>query len=202
MKYNTKSNINLEHTSLDIELNISDTEYKEKSLYHEIDNEYFDKYKLTRLDMIKKRYNEDNEILNFYNQYFNEIEKLEKIGMYIWKLFGDLWNEEKQTLILQILSLTLLVEKQYLKLKKTILKLNKNKSKSRKDEDIRFKKDISYLFSMISKNKDYYINNIEFIDINSKYSDLEKIQLKKREESKRELYKEYDRIYNDTINNC
>jgi hypothetical protein len=36
-----------------------------------------------------------------YEQYYNMIEKLEDIGFKIWKMFGDLWKEEKQSLIIK-----------------------------------------------------------------------------------------------------
>lgn len=196
-----KQKHNLEYDFLDIQLNMIETDYKKKSLYIEVNNEYFSKYKLTHTEVIKKRYNDDKELLNFYNQYFNELEKMEKIGMCIWKLFGELWNDEKQSLILQILSLTLLIEKQSLIVKKQILNINKKKSKSKKPEDIRFKKDKLYLLKLLSINKNYYIKNLDFINIKSSFDDLEKIQLKKREESKCELYKEYERIYCDTVRN-
>jgi hypothetical protein len=179
-----------------------DTDYKKKSLYIEVNNEYSEKYKLTHTEVIKKRYNDDKELINFYNQYFNELEKMEKIGMCIWKLFGELWSDEKQSLILQILSLTLLIEKQSLTIKKHILNINKKKAKSKTPEDIRFKNDKLYLLKLISINRDFYINNVNFIDITSNFADLEKIQLKKREESKKELNKEYERLYSDTIINC
>jgi hypothetical protein len=121
--------------------------------------------------------------------------------MCIWKLFGELWNDEKQTLILQILSLTLLIEKQALCVKKAILNISKKKAKSKNPEDIKFKDDKLYLLKLISINKAFYTNNIDFIDIKSSFNDLQKIQLKKREEGKKELYKEYERIYSDTIIN-
>jgi hypothetical protein len=193
------NNLELEYDFLDIHLSKIEQDYKNTSLYLELNKEYYDKYKITHLDVIKKRYNDAPELLNFYNQYFTELEKIEKIGMLIWKLFGDLWVDEKQSLILQILSLTLLIEKQVLRLKKSILNLTKAKSKSKNPGDIKFKSDKSYFFNLISINKDYYIKNIEFVDIKSSFNDLEQIQLKKREESKRELKKEFDRIYSETI---
>ncbi len=201
-KYNKKEMNNSEYDFLDIQLNMIEEDYKKKSLYLEVNNEYLQKYKLSQPEVIKKRYNDDEELLNFYNQYFNELEKIEKIGMCIWKLFGELWNEEKQSLILQILSLTLLIEKQSLFIKKQILNINKKKSKSKKPEDIRFRNDRLYFLKLITINKNYYINNVEFVDIKSSLSDLEKIQLTKREESKKALYKEFDRIYTDTIVEC
>ena len=198
--HNTRNNdLELEYDFLDIHLSKIEQDYKNTSLYLELNKEYYDKYKITHLDVIKKRYNDAPELLNFYNQYFTELEKIEKIGMLIWKLFGDLWVDEKQSLILQILSLTLLIEKQVLRLKKSILNLTKAKSKSNNPGDIKFKSDKSYFFNLISINKDYYIKNIEFVDIKSSFNDLEQIQLKKREESKRELKKEFDRIYSETI---
>jgi hypothetical protein len=189
----------LEYDFLDIQLNMLEKDYKNKSLYLEVIKEYHDKYKLSQSEVIQKRYNDDNELLNFYNQYLNELEKMEKIGMCIWKLFGELWNDEKQTLILQILSLTLLIEKQALFIKKQILTINKKKAKSSKASDVRFRNDRSYFLKLIDINKNYYINDLEFININSSFKDLEKIQLIKREEGKKKLYKEFERIYSDTI---
>ncbi len=199
IKHNIKQNKEnkLEYDFLDIQLNMIEQHYKKNSLYLDINNQYLEKYKISHYELLKKRYYEDSEILNFYNQYFNELEKLEKIGMCIWKLFGELWNEEKQNLILQILSLILLIEKQSLKIKTMILKISKNKSKMKTQIDLKFKEDRVYFLNLLNINKDYYINNIDFIDIESNFSDLEKIQLKKKEESRKELIKEFDRIYCD-----
>jgi hypothetical protein len=200
-KDTNKKDDKLEYGFLDIQLDKINQDYKKTSIYLEINNEYHEKYNLTHQELFKKRYNNDQELLNFYNQYFNEVEKLEKIGMCIWKLFGNLWNDEKQTLILQILSLTLLIEKQSLLLKRAIMTIKKNKLKSKKVEDMRFKADILHFLKLIKLNKDCYINDLEFIDIKSNYDELEKIYLKKRGEVKKELYKEYDRFYSDITSN-
>ena len=61
------------------------------------------------VDILKKRYNDDVEILDFYNMYYNELEDIEYKSNTIWKLFENMWKEEKQEIILEILNLILIL---------------------------------------------------------------------------------------------
>jgi hypothetical protein len=102
-------------------------------------------------EIINSRYENNDEITTFYEQYYNTLEKLEEIGGKIWKMFGDLWVAEKQTLIINILSMILLLEKEALKAKRLVLgviRKHKNNSQIAKDKE--------YLLKIIDHNYKIY----------------------------------------------
>jgi hypothetical protein len=152
----------------------------EKSLISEIKSKYnnFD-------SILVKRYDNDSEIINFYHEYNNEIEKLEKIGFNVWKMFGELWKEEKQSLIIDILTLFLLIEQQIIKLKKMIYSIS-NKNKHHKIQE-----DKKYLLKFV----DNYVNlNSRYIEIDSSYDEISEIYVKNRIKLKETIENEYERI--------
>ena len=150
------------------------------------------KEKYDVIEIINKRYEGDDNIINFYKKYYNEVEKIESIGFKIWKIFGEIWIDEKQNLILEILSLTLLLEKECLKIKKNILVLlNKNK------QNKKIKEDKMYLLKLIKQKRDE--NNI-FIDITTKYDELNIKYHQNREKFKEIIENEFKRIKNETFN--
>ncbi len=114
-----------------------------------------EKYQI--VNILKKRYNDDVEILDFYNMYYNELEDIEYKSNTIWKLFENMWKEEKQEIILEILNLILILEKQFLNMKKFIINI-----KSKKSDHPKIKDDTEYLIKLVQKNTD--INDIN-IDI-------------------------------------
>jgi hypothetical protein len=147
-----------------------------------------EKYQI--VDILKKRYNDDVEILDFYNMYYNELEDIEYKSNTIWKLFENMWKEEKQEIILEILNLILILEKQFLNMKKFIINI-----KSKKSDHPKIKDDTEYLIKLVQKNTD--INDIN-IDIKLPFDKLqEKYNLKQRQ-FKEEIEREYIRITNDT----
>jgi hypothetical protein len=153
---------------------------KEESIIQEFKSKY------NIAEIIQSRYN-DTDITNFYHKYFEEIEKIEKIGFKIWKMFGELWNEEKQGLIINILSLLLLIEKQIIYLKKLILQIETKKNKK-------------YLLTFMDDINDINgingINGINeyYIDINKSYSEIEIIYQEKRNKLKEHI----EKIINNT----
>jgi hypothetical protein len=158
--------------------------------YESIVKELKEKYNIN--DVLKKRYNNDVEILDFYNMYYNELEDIEYKSNTIWKLFGNMWKEEKQEIILEILNLILILEKQSLNIKKFIINI-----KLKKSDHPKIKDDTDYLMKLIKKNAN--TNEIN-IDIKSSFDNLvEKYNLK-QQQFKEEIEKEYIRITNDTNN--
>jgi hypothetical protein len=158
--------------------------------YESIVKELKEKYNIN--DVLKKRYNNDVEILDFYNMYYNELEDIEYKSNTIWKLFGNMWKEEKQEFIFEILNLILILEKQSLNIKKFIIKI-----KSKKSDHPKIKDDTDYLMKLINKNTN--INDIN-IDIKLSFDNLEKKYNLKQQQFKEEIEREYIRITNDTNN--
>ncbi len=159
---------------------------------HSIVKELKEKY--NNIDeILKKRYNDDTEILNFYQEYYNEIEQLERFGFNIWKLFGQLWEKEEQSLIINILSLMLILEQQVLKIKRMVLKICNQKKNER------LQSDKEYLFRIINNYKyDHNYNSIKFINIKSSYDDLVDMYNTHRTNFKNTVEKEYQRIITET----
>jgi hypothetical protein len=155
---------------------------RDNSLIKELKNKY------NIEDIVNRRYNNDKDIIDFYNIYYDEIEKLEEIGFRIWKLFGELWKEEKQEFILNILSLTLLLEKGTLKIKKIILNMVNKKEKLKKDKD--------YLLKLIEQNSSEY----KFVDINSSFDNITQLYINNRQKLKDNLDKEMTRLNENEIN--
>jgi hypothetical protein len=158
--------------------------------YKSIVKELKEKYNIN--DVLKKRYNNDVEILDFYNMYYNELENIEYKSNTIWKLFGNMWKEEKQEIILEILNLILILEKQSLNIKKFIINI-----KSKKSDHPKIKDDTDYLMKLIEKNTN--INDIN-IDIKLPFDNLQKKYNLKQQQFKEEIEREYIRITNDTNN--
>jgi hypothetical protein len=154
--------------------------------YFSLIKELKDKYNIEAI--INKRYNNDLEINNFYHQYYDEIEKIEEIGFRIWKLFGELWKEEKQEFILNILSLSLLLEKETLKIKKIIVNMVNKKNKLKKDK--------MYLLKLVEENSSEY----KFIDINSSFDDINKLYRDNRQKLKNNIDKEITRLNENELN--
>jgi hypothetical protein len=155
---------------------------KETSIIKELKEKY------DVVEIINTRYDGNEKIVNFYNQYYDEIEKLEKIGFEIWKMFGEMWKEEKQSLILEILKLSLFLEKEGLKIKRTILKLiSQNDIKNNKV----MMEDKNYLINLVEKS----INtNSSYIAIDTPYEDLcDKYHIN-REKFKNEIEEEFNRL--------
>jgi hypothetical protein len=143
-------------------------------------------------DILKKRYNNDIEILDFYDKYYNDLDEVEYKNNMIWRLFRSMWMNEKQEIILEILSLILMLEKQLLSMKKTIIKIKVNKSQHQK-----LKEDTEYLMDLTGKKK----NNIDsFIDVTLSLNELEEKYNMEQEKFREDLEKEYIRIQNDTYN--
>ncbi len=159
---------------------------------HSIVKELKEKY--NNIDeILNKRYNNDTEILNFYQEYYNEIEQLERFGFNIWKMFGQLWEKEEQTLIINLLSLILILEQQVLKIKRMIVKMCNQK------KNARLQSDKEYLFKIIDNyNYDHTYNNIKFINIQSSYDDLVDMYTRHRTNFKNIVEKEYQRIISET----
>jgi len=149
-----------------------------------------EKYQI--VDILKKRYNNDAEILDFYNMYYNELEDIEYKSNTIWKLFENMWKEEKQEIILEILNLILILEKQSLNMKKIIINI-----KSKKSYHPKIKEDTEYLMKLVQKNTD--INDIN-IDIKLPFDKLQEKYNLKQQQFKEEIEREYIRITNDTNN--
>ena len=145
-----------------------------------------DKYNIEAI--INKRYNNDLEINNFYHQYYDEIEKIEEIGFRIWKLFGELWKEEKQEFILNILSLSLLLEKETLKIKKIIVNMVNKKNKLKKDKE--------YLLKLVEENSSEY----KFVNINSSFDDITQLYINSRQKLKNNIDKEITRLNENELN--
>jgi hypothetical protein len=155
---------------------------KETSIIKELKEKY------DVIEIINTRYDCNEKIVNFYNQYYDEIEKLEKIGFEIWKIFGEMWKEEKQSLILEILKLSLFLEKEGLKIKRSILKLiSQNDIKNNKI----MMEDKNYLINLVEKS----INtNSSYIAIDTPYEDLcDKYHIN-REKFKNEIEAEFNRL--------
>jgi hypothetical protein len=147
------------------------------------------KEKYQVLDILKKRYNNDNEILDFYNEYYNELETIESNSNMIWKLFRDIWNNEKLETILQILNLILILEKQSLYMKKLIINM-----KDKESQYPKLKEDKEYLLKIIENTKN---TNDFYIDIKTTFVDLEEKYNINKQKFKEEIEKEYIRITND-----
>lgn len=159
-------------------------DYESKSIVKELK----EKYQI--VDILKKRYNNDTEILDFYNMYYNELEDIEYKSNIIWKLFQNMWKEEKQEIILEILNLILILEKQSLNMKKFIINI-----KSKKSYHPKIKEDTEYLMKLVEKNKN---SNDITIDIKSSFDNLNEKYNLKQKQFKEEIEKEYIRITNDT----
>lgn len=150
------------------------------------------KEKYQAVDILKKRYNNDTEILDFYDKYYSDLEEVEYKNNMIWRLFRSMWMNEKQETILEILSLILMLERQFLNMKKIIINIKVNKEKHQK-----LKEDIEYLMDLIGKKK----NNIDsFVDIKLSLKELEEKYEIEQEKFKEDLEKEYIRIQKDTNN--
>ena len=154
------------------------TSLKEESIIQEFKNKY------NIAEIIQSRYNDD-DITKFYQTYFEEIEKIEKLGGQLWKMFSELWNKEKQELIINILLLLLLIEKQIIYLKKIIFKIQSEKTK---------KYLITFINNSVEKDKvniKKYLNDIyqyQYINVKS-FDELEDIYHKKRNQLKEHLEK-------------
>lgn len=157
-------------------------------IYKSLINELKDKYDV--IEIINKRYDGDENIINFYNKYYNEIEKIEKIGFEIWKIFGEIWKEEKQVLILEILKLSLFVEKTILNLKHKILELN---FKNNYQNNTKIQEDKQYLLKLIDKTSN---THTIYVPINSTYEDLCEKYIKSREQFKEGVEEEFKRLNN------
>lgn len=157
----------------------------DKSIVKELKNKY------DVLKIIRERYNNDDDLLNFYNTYYEEIEDLEYIGLQIWNFFGLIWKEERQDLILNILTMTLSLEKAFLKIKKSIILIQKKKM-----EDQVFKEDYEYLVKLVDKLRQ---DNNEYIDINSSYSELQEKYKQSRIKFKNHVEEEYIRLSSKNI---
>jgi hypothetical protein len=143
-------------------------------------------------EIINSRYENNDEINTFYEQYYNMIEKLEEIGFKIWKMFGDLWVAEKQILIINILSMILLLEKEALKAKRLVLgviRKHKNNSQINKDKE--------YLLRLINNNYQTYNSRYNFIDININYEKITEIYKINRTKFKEEIEKEMQNLINE-----
>jgi hypothetical protein len=164
------------------------TKFKEEELEKSIIVDLKKKYNIENI--IMKRYDNDLEINNFYQIYYNEIEKLEKIGFDIWKLFTKLWKNENQEIILNILNLIIFLEKESLKIKRIVLNImNKNKHHN-------LIEDKQHLLDLVNKRRNEYEMNYKFVDINSSYEDLVKLYLESKEKCNLELEKEFQRLQN------
>ncbi len=148
-----------------------------------------ERYNIT--EIINSRYQNNEDIKNFYEQYYIAIEKMEELGFKIWKMFGDLWKEEKQSLIINILSLILFLEKECLKAKRIVLnivKRNKNNTQIIKDKE--------YLLKLIDNHYQTYNSRYNFIDININYEQITEIYQTNREKFKEEVEKEMEKLNN------
>ena len=142
-------------------------------------------------EIINSRYQNNEDIKNFYEQYYIAIEKMEELGFKIWKMFGDLWKEEKQSLIINILSLILLLEKECLKAKRIVLNIvNRNKNNTQ------IVKDKEYLLKLIDNHYQTYNSRYNFIDINTNYEQITEIYQNNREKFKEEVEKEMEKLNN------
>ena len=149
-----------------------------------------EKYNLIKI--ISTRYNNDPELINFYETYHKEINKLEEIGLQIWTIFGNIWSEEKQDLILQLLSLTLFIEKQTLYMKKLVINIyNKKKYTHTASE-----RDFNLLLSMLNKYKN---NSLLKLDINYSLEDVKKRYNEGRTELKKTIESEYQKLISEPI---
>jgi hypothetical protein len=149
-----------------------------------------ERYNIT--EIINSRYQNNEDIKNFYEQYYIAIEKMEGICFKIWKMFGDLWKEEKQSLIINILSLILLLEKECLKTKRIVLnivKRNKNNAQIVKDKE--------YLLKLIDNHYQTYNSRYNFIDINTNYEQITEIYQTNRKKFKQEVEKEMQKLINE-----
>ncbi len=166
-----------------MEINKSEEELFEKSIIEDLKK----KYNIETI--ITKRYDNDSEINNFYQIYYNEIEKLEQIGFNIWKLFSKLWKDESQEIILNILNLIIFLEKESLKIKKIILNI------TTKNKHPNLIEDKQYLLEIIHKRRKEF-EQYKFININSSYEELVKLYLETKEKCNLELEKEFQRLQN------
>ncbi len=167
-----------------MEINKSDEELLEKSIILELKQ----KYDIEKI--ISSRYDNNVEINNFYQTYYNEIEKLEQIGFDIWRLFSKLWKDEKQETILNILSLIIFLEKESLKVKKIILNIiAKNKHPN-------LIEDKEHLLLLIDRQKKEFQDNYKFININSSYENLVQLYLENKKKGYIEFEKEFQRLEN------
>ena len=149
-----------------------------------------ERYNIT--EIINSRYQNNEDIKNFYEQYYSIIEKMEEVGFKIWKMFGDLWKEEKQSLIINILSLILFLEKEVLKAKRLVLnivKRNKNNAQIIKDKE--------YLLKLIDNHYQTYNSRYNFIDINTNYEEITEIYQNNRKKFKEEVEKEMEKLINE-----
>ena len=167
-----------------MEINKFEEEELEKSIIVDLKKKY------NIENIIIKRYDNDLEINNFYQIYYNEIEKLEKIGFDIWKLFTKLWKNENQEIILNILNLIIFLEKESLKIKRIILNIMK------KNKHPNLIEDKQYLLDLVNKRRNEYEMNYKFVDINSSYEDLVKLYLESKKKCNLELEKEFQRLQN------
>ena len=143
-------------------------------------------------EIINSRYQNNEDIKNFYEQYYIAIEKMEELGFKIWKMFGDLWKEEKQSLIINILSLILFLEKECLKAKRIVLnivKRNKNNAQIVKDKE--------YLLKLIDNHYQTYNSRYNFIDINTNYEQITEIYQTNRKKCREEIEKEMQKLINE-----
>ena len=129
-------------------------------------------------DIINNRYGKS--FFNFYVNSEKKILELDNLGLYVWELFGILWQDEKQELILNILTCLNTLEKISLELKKKLYDLIKEEDKMEL-----FEKDRVVWDLLLSE----YYSNHECVDL-----DLEWDQLK--EKNKLVL----DKLYFDVVN--
>jgi hypothetical protein len=129
-------------------------------------------------DIINNRYGKS--FFNFYVNSEKKILELDNLGLYVWELFGILWQDEKQELILNILTCLNTLEKISLELKKKLYDLIKEEDKMEL-----FEKDRVIWDLLLSE----YYSNHEWVDL-----DLEWDQLK--EKNKLVL----DKLYFDVVN--
>lgn len=174
------------HENIVNESIVNKTIVNENIVNESIINELKDKYDV--VEIINKRYDGDENIINFYNQYYNEIEKIEKIGFEIWKIFSDMWKEEKQEYILEILKMSLFIERNVLNIKKKLLELN---LKNNYQNNHKIQEDKRYLLKLIDKTSN---THTIYIPINSNYEDLCEKYMKSREDFKMTIEEEFKRL--------
>lgn len=180
---NRENRENMENR-VNIEINKLSEELFEKTIISELK----EKYDIE--SVISNRYGNDLEINNFYQTYYNEIEKLEQIGFNIWKLFSKLWKDEKQETILDILNLIIFLEKESLKIKKFILNIVARNKHPNLIEDKQ------YLLMLINKQKKEFDDTYKFININSSYENIVELYLENRKINYLEFDKEFQRLKN------
>jgi geranylgeranyl pyrophosphate synthase len=165
----------------------NETEHKTDNL---ITSRFKNKYYLGFTDNIIKKYGKDieisNRIINNFDICLNELMESEILGINIWKNFNDLWNKEKQDIIIKILEFSLEIDNKQIKIRKII--------KNIIDIDM-LDEDKKFILKIIKQLESNYLYLFKKININNTLEEIKNIF----NDLQNTIITEIDNTYNNWI---